>query len=128
MAFTINGELVEDSVVRAESSALRPQYETVARDMDPIEAEMQLRDWSRENVIERVLLRQEAAADPEPIAEEAIEETLRSLKSPATARSEDLRKDVEIRMRVDRLVQRITSKVAPPKHKEVTEYYRKNKE
>src|SRR5260370_21214684 len=96
--------------------------------MDPMEAEMQLRDWSRENVIERVLLRQEAAADPEPIAADAIEETLGSLKSPVTARSEDLRKDVEIRMRVDRLVEKITSKVAPPKHKEVTEYYRKNKE
>jgi parvulin-like peptidyl-prolyl isomerase len=134
MAFTVNGELVEDSVIRAESSALRPQYETVARDMDPIEAEMQLRDWSRENVIERVLLRQEAAADPEPIAAEAVEETLRSLNSQrigaATVmeRSEEVRKDVEIRMRVDRLVERITSKVAPPKHKEVTEYYRKNKE
>jgi parvulin-like peptidyl-prolyl isomerase len=128
MAFTVNGELVEDSVIRAESSALRPQYETVARDMDPIEAEMQLRDWSRENVIERVLLRQEAAADPEPISAEAIEETLRSLNSPVTERSDDFRKDVEIRMRVDRLVERITSKVAPPKHKEVTEYYRKNKE
>lgn len=43
-------------------------------------------------------------------------------------RSEDVRRDLEIRMRVDRLVERITSKVAPPKHKEVTEYYRKNKE
>jgi peptidyl-prolyl cis-trans isomerase C/foldase protein PrsA len=134
MAFTVNGELVEDFVIRAESSALRPQYETVARDMDPIEAEMQLRDWSRENVIERVLLRQEAAADPEPISPEAIEETLRSLQSQrigaATVmeRSEDVRRDLEIRMRVDRLVERITSKVAPPKHKEVTEYYRKNKE
>ena len=67
MAFTVNGELVEDSVIRAEASALRPRYETVARQMDPIEAEMQLREWSRENVIERVLLRQEAAVDPEPL-------------------------------------------------------------
>src|SRR5262249_42040331 len=49
MAFTVNGELVEDSVVRAEVSALRPRYEEVARNMDPIEAEMQLREWSREN-------------------------------------------------------------------------------
>ena len=55
MAFTVNGELVEDSVVRAEASALRPRYEEVAQSMDPIESEMQLRDWSRENVIEREL-------------------------------------------------------------------------
>src|SRR6266704_841718 len=78
MAFTVNGELVEDSVIRAEASALRPRYEEVARNMDPIEAEMQLREWSRENVIERVLLRQEAASDPDPIPVEAIEQTLQS--------------------------------------------------
>src|SRR4030081_2160084 len=112
MAFTVNGELIEDSVIRAESNCLRPQYEAVAQDMDPIEAEMQLREWSRENVIERVLLRQEAAADPEPLSTEAIEETLRAIQShpgaQATCRTEEgaeeLRKDVEIRMRVDRLV------------------------
>ena len=128
MAFTVNGEMVEDSVIRAESSALRPQYEAAVQGMDPIEAEMQLRDWSRENVIERVLLRQEAASDPEPIPVEAIEETLRSLQSRAPGGEGALRKDLEIRMRVDRLLEKTTSKVAPPKHKEVTEYYRKNKE
>ncbi len=125
MAFTVNGELVEDSVIRAESNALRPQYEVVAQDMDPVEAEMQLRDWSRENVIERVLLRQEAASDPEPIPLEAIEETLHTFQSGG---EQELRQDVEIRMRVDRLVAKITAKAAPPKHKEVSEYYRKNKE
>src|ERR1700681_4958091 len=128
MAFTVNGELVEDSVSRAESSALRPQYEAAVQGMDPIEAEMQLRDWSRENVIERVLLRQEAASDPEPIPVEAVEETLRSLQSRTPDAEGELRKDLEIRMRVDRLLEKTTSKVAPPKHKEVTEYYRKNKE
>jgi parvulin-like peptidyl-prolyl isomerase len=128
MAFTVNGELVEDSVIRAESNALRPQYEAAVQGMDPIEAEMQLRDWSRENVIERVLLRQEAAGDPEPIAIQAIEETLRSLKSRTLEGEEELRKDIEIRMRVDRLLEKTTSKVSPPKHKEVSEYYRKNKE
>src|SRR5262249_11201805 len=127
MAFTVNGELVDDSVVRAEASSLRPRYEEVARNMDPIEAEMQLRDWSRENVIERVLLRQEAASDPEPIPREKIEETLQSVRAKAGA-EEDLRKDIEIRMRVDRLLEKITSKVSRPKHKDVADYYRKNKE
>ncbi len=136
MAFTVNGEVVDDSVVRAESSALRPQYESVAQGMDPIEAEMQLRDWSRENVIERVLLRQEAGNDPEPLPAEAVEENLKAVQSQPSGSAacampggaEDLRKDIEIRMRVDRLLDRITSKASPPKHKEITEYYRKNKE
>jgi parvulin-like peptidyl-prolyl isomerase len=128
MAFTVNGELVDDSLVRAEASALRPRYEEVAQGMDPIEAEMQLREWSKENVIERVLLRQEAAADPEPIPAEALEQTLQSMRAQPDANESEMRKDVEIRMRVDRLLEKITSKVAPPKHKELSEYYRKNKE
>src|SRR5207247_10773563 len=74
-----------------------------------------------------VLLRQEAASDPEPIPPEAVEEKLRNAKAKA-GNEEDLRKDIEIRMRVDRLLEKITSKVSPPKHKEVGEYYRKNKE
>ena len=114
MAFTVNGELVEDSVVRAEASALRPRYQEVAQNMDPIEAEKQLREWSRENVIERVLLRQEAAGDPDPISAAAVEETLQSLRAQAANDPEELRKDIEIRMRVDRLLEKVTGKVAPP--------------
>ena len=128
MAFTVNGELVEDSVVRAEASALRPRYQEVAQNMDPIEAEKQLREWSRENVIERVLLRQEAAGDPDPISAAAVEETLQSLRAQAANDPEELRKDIEIRMRVDRLLEKVTGKVAPPKHKEISDYYRKNKQ
>jgi len=68
--------------------------------MDPAEAEKQLRDWSCENIIERVLLRQEAAKDGEG----------------------------EIEARIERLLEKITSKVSPPRHKDVTEYFRKNKQ
>src|SRR5438445_13711362 len=109
MAFTVNGELVEDSVIRAEASALRPRYEEVAQNMDPIEAEMQLRDWSRENVIERVLLRQEAASDPDPISPEALEQTISSIRAQ-TGDPEELRNDIEIRMRVDRLLEKNAGK------------------
>ena len=127
MAFTVNGELVDDSAIRAEMRALRPRYEAVARGMDPIEAEKQLRDWSRENVIERVLLRQEAAGDPEPIPGDAIAEALGAIP-PQPGQDEERRKDVEIRLRVERLLARMTSKVSPPRHKEIGDYYRKNKE
>src|ERR1044071_8552289 len=98
MAFTVNGELVEDAAVRAEIKALRPHYESAAHGLDPIAAEAQLREGSRENVIERVLLRQEAEADPEPVP----------------AGIED-----EIQFRIDRLLAKITSNISPPKHKDV---------
>src|SRR4051812_13739950 len=120
MAFTVNGELVEDSAVREEVRAMRPRYESVARGMDPMEAEAQLRAWSGENVIERVLLRQDAVSDPAPIPAEAIEEQLQ--QTPA-----DTREDVELRLKIERLVSRVTGKIAKPKHKEISEYYRKTR-
>ena len=59
MALIINGERIEDSVIRQEAAMLRPRYQEMISGMDPVAAEMQLRDWSRENIVERVLLRQD---------------------------------------------------------------------
>src|SRR5437879_7457838 len=53
-------------------------YEEMVDGMDPVAKEMQLWDWSRETVIERTLLRQEALKDPEPRSEEHTSE----LQSP----------------------------------------------
>src|SRR5258706_3890460 len=125
MPFPVNGELVEDSTVRAEMRALRPRYEAMARGLDRTQAEAQLQDWSRENIIERVLLRQRAVSDPEPISQEAIEEALRSMEP---GDEEQLRKEIEVRLRIERVLARVVGKVSPPRHKDVTEYYRKNKE
>lgn len=101
MPILVNGERIEDSVVREEIAAMRPRYEEVMADMDPLEREIQLKDWARENVIERVLLRQEAErqADLSCLPEE----------------------------RIERFVERLTASVPPPKLKQITDYYRANK-
>src|SRR5436853_5940596 len=123
MPFTVNGELVEESVIRAEMRALRPRYESVARGMDRAQAEAQLRDWSRDNIIERVLLRQHALSDPRPIPAEAIDEAV-SAHTPQAGAEEQLRKELEVRLRIERLLDQVTSKVSQPRHKDVTDYYR----
>ena len=113
---------------------MRPRYEEMMADMDPVEREMQLREWSRENVIERVLLRQTALADPEPVPADAIEpivERARAQSSgqPGCAIDEDeIRREAEIQLKVERLVARITAKVSPPRQKDLTDYYRKHQE
>jgi len=53
MAFIVNGERIEDSVIKQEVERLRPDYERVFVDQEPKERETQLLDWSRENVISR---------------------------------------------------------------------------
>ena len=66
-------------------------------------------EWARENVIEKVLLRQAAMADPE---------------SDTTV----LPEQEEVGQRVARLVAKLTAKVPAPKKKDVTEFYRKNRD
>ena len=72
----INGEKVDDRLVQEETERLRPDYyrymETRAPEKDPEALEKQLMDWARENVVERVLLRQAALEDPDPVPEEEL--------------------------------------------------------
>ena len=69
MAWFVNGEVVDDAAVRDEARMMRPQYMESIGAMDPIDAEMQLREWARENVIERMLLKAAALSDPTRPAE-----------------------------------------------------------
>ncbi|MGH9626943.1 MAG: peptidylprolyl isomerase [Bryobacteraceae bacterium] len=136
MTLIVNGETIDDSIIRAEANALRPQYEAMVEGLDPVAAEIQLRDWSRENVIERVLLRQEALNDPEPLPPDEIEKALQEIKSQTAgqpgcntlAADDILKRDVETRLRLDRLIRKVTGKVSPPKNKDIGDYYRKNQE
>ncbi|MFN9457508.1 MAG: hypothetical protein ACK6D7_09055 [Acidobacteriota bacterium] len=82
MGLLINGEYVSDALIRQEMASLRPHYEAMMADMEPVAREVQLKDWSRENVIERVLLRQEAARRHPAIPPDQVNERLTSLLPP----------------------------------------------
>src|SRR5690242_11976045 len=111
MALLINGELVNDSVIRQETAALRQQV-AGAIEGDPVEIEMRLREQAQENVIDRTLLRQEARKDPEPIAAEQIEQAFTAIRSQSAVKAgcdpraddDELRREIEARLRVDRLL------------------------
>ena len=141
MGLQINGEYVDDVIIRQEAASMRPRYEEMMQDMDPIAREMQLRDWARENVIERVLLRQVASADPEPVPAEEIEERLTALFPPAgdledceagTTRAgvdkEAARADIEAQIRVERLIRKVGENAPKPKAKEIADFYKKNRD
>ena len=132
MPLTINGERVEDSIIRDEANGMRPRYEEMMQDMDPIEREIQLKEWARENVIERTLLKQEAWKDPTPVPAEQIDEAVASIEEQAGIHTKcvdpNARHEVETRIRLERLVAKVSSRVARPKHKDAVEYYKKNKQ
>jgi parvulin-like peptidyl-prolyl isomerase len=136
MPLSVNGEIIDESLVRQEAAALRPRMIEAMAGEDPIALEMRVKEWARENVIERVLLRQTAAADPEPIDVELLERAVAQVRDQTPGQTgcifptqeDELRKEVETQLRVDRLVERLTAKVSAPRHKDVVEHYRKHKD
>ena len=136
MPWYVNGELVDDTQVRDEARMMRPRYLESVTDMDPVEAEVQLREWARENVIERMLLKQVALADTEPVPDDVIEKSLEAARSEVgglvgcgTRNSDaEIREQVETEYRLQRLVSRIHAGVKPPPEREVAAYYKKNRE
>jgi parvulin-like peptidyl-prolyl isomerase len=143
MSLQVNGETIDDAVVASEAEALRSRFrqltpeQRTAYGLDPAGMEQRARDWSRENVIERTLLRQEALKDDEPVPAALLDEALEELKkrhggeeqfSLTHTDDKQLRQDLEARVRLDRLLGRINAKVSPPKRKEIAEHYRKQRE
>ena len=143
MALLINGERIEDDEITREAQTMRQSFEQIPleqrerRGLDGSQLERNLWEWSRENVIERTLLRQEAQKDEDPVPAELVENALEEIKknqrgeeqfSLSNTGDAELRAEIETRIRLDRLIGRITEKVKPPKSKDIAEHYRKNRE
>lgn len=136
MPLEINGELIEDAVIRAEAQVLRPRYTEMLAENDPITGEMQLRAIARNMVIERVVLQQETSKDTEPIAAEALDHALSSLRAQSSGggscitpmNESTVLEDARQQIRLERMIGKAVSKVAKPKQKELVDYYRKHPE
>ena len=67
MTLYVNGEAVDGQRIIDEANKLRPLHDATFADMPQDEREQQLMEWSRENVVEAVLLRQAALGDVGPV-------------------------------------------------------------
>lgn len=114
MPLRINEELIDDAVIREEIRTLRLRLAEAMPQEHPATIDARAKEWARENVIERILLRQAALADAEPVPAEVIE------KSEGNA-------EVELRFRVERLAIRHAGRIAPPRNKDVVDYYRQHR-
>jgi len=139
MAIVVNGEKIEDTAIKQEVERLRPDYERVFADQDPKERENQLLDWSKENVIERILINQEAQTNGQVIPPDQIESALAKLKEQyadqeqlykdfGTEDDEKIKMEIEKQMRVEQTLDQISKDVPKPSTAAVQEYYDKNKE
>ena len=139
MALIVNGEKIEDAVIQREVERLRPRYEHVFADRKPDEREAQLLDWSRENVVEMVLLRQEAKKDADKIPEAEVESVLARMKGQyddqqelykelSAENDEKIKEIIELQMRVERKLKDICKDLPKPSQAAVEQYYEENKE
>ena len=139
MTLIVNGERIEDSMIKQEAERLRPDYERVFADQSAEKREAQLMDWSRENVLERVLINQEVRTNGPEIPKDQIDSALARLKEQYAdeeqlykdfdAENDDkIRKDIELQMKVERKMEEVCRDLPKPSKQAIREYYEQNQE
>lgn len=139
MALIVNGEKIEDSAIQQEAERLRPDYDRVFADQEPEEREAQLLDWSRENVIEKVLICQEAEKNGEKIPPERVKETLVKLKEQYddpkklyedfnAESDEQVERDIARQMKVEQRINHVCENLPKPSKAAIQKYYEENQE
>ena len=139
MSLYINGERIDQASIDDEIQRLRPSYERAFADQSPGDRQRQLAEWSRENVIEAVIFRQEAHKAYPVIDDRLIEQTLgqllaqegedgpiRQQLNAGQTHAQALRDQLADQIRHDQLMQKLTSDIADPTDKQVAKYYEQN--
>ncbi len=138
MTLIVNGEKIKDTVITDEFERLKPEYQQVFCDQTPEEQKTQLADWSRENVIERVLICQEAKNNGPDIPVEEVDSALaemkeqyeqqgRELKDPSPDEEKQLRENIELQLKIKYLTENICKAIDPPTDKAIRAFYEENK-
>ena len=139
MTLIVNGEKIEATEIQQEAERLRPRYEEVFADKDPKERDAQLLEWSRENVVERVLLRQEAKANGGAVPAEEVEAALAKLKEQyekpealyealGLDSDEKIKETIALQMQTERKINEIYEAAPEPSDEEARRHYDENKE
>jgi len=143
MPLIVNGEEVPEAAIAQEAQSLMQRFQQLTPEQRAQngfdDAAMQARadEWARENLIERALMRQQAAADKSPIPDEPVEKAVEAMTKriggeekfkEAGVTPELLRSEAELSIRLDRLLASVTASVKDAKSKDVAAFYRKNKD
>jgi parvulin-like peptidyl-prolyl isomerase len=139
MALIVNGEKIDDSVIQREFERLRPDYERVFKDQPKEDNEQQLLEWSRENVIERVLINQYAKKHGQAMPQEQIEAAFEKMKKQyqdlgqstekLTADQEKkIKQEIELQLKAEQILHDVCKNITDPSDEEARKFYNENKE
>lgn len=140
----VNGEAAPQGALESEVNGLMARFKQLsAEDLErhgfstPEDMQRRALEWASENVVERMLLRQEALKDKEPVAEEILQNAVAQAYErfggkekfiEAGLTEEEARQDAEAEIKIERLINTLTAKIKPAKQKEVADYYRKHRQ
>ena len=139
MTLIVNGQKIEEETIKREFERLKPHYEQAFKDQPLKEQKAQLLDWSKENVIEMVLIRQEAKANGAPIPKEELDSIFAKMKEQY-AEQEQFYKDfeteddvkiketIELQIKVERRLEDIAKDLPQPSKEDIDKFYDQNKE
>jgi parvulin-like peptidyl-prolyl isomerase len=127
----INGEFVDDALVRLEAAQLKERMRAETNEGDALGIELRARETAREMIIERTVLRQAAQKDPRPIPSAAVESALAEYYKQSPQQSscllprdqEMLRSNIEVDLRIGRFLAATTQKVPKPTGKQISNFY-----
>ena len=139
MTVYVNGEEIDDQTIQTEMDRLAPQYEQLVTKLDTEGGKKQLYEWSKENLIEQVLIRQAAHQKIKNVPAEQIDHTFDQAVEYYGSQDEFLkqnglgeqdiakiRKDIEERIKIESFLKKITSEIPDPSEKQIRKYYESN--
>jgi parvulin-like peptidyl-prolyl isomerase len=139
MSLIVNGEKIYPEFIEQEMTVLRPKYQQTFQDQSVEQQEKQLREWAKENIIEKTLLFQTAMKDPKPVEQHIIEMEYKNLlegfageknfldKNGLTQKDiGKVKKDIEQQFRIKRLIEKLQNQIDNISEKEARDFYDQN--
>ncbi len=144
MKLTVNGEEAPQGALEAEVSGLMGRFRQLSQEEAQnfgftTRESMQQRaaEWGQENVVERMLLRQEALTDDEPVPADTVQKAVDAAVERCGGKEKfeedgfteaEARQDAEAEVKIERLINKLTAHIKPAKTKEIAEFYRKHRD
>src|SRR5688572_10089246 len=135
MGLLINGERIDDAVLDSEFSGIKAYFESLGN-VSCCERNDEFRGYARQNIVARVLLSQEALRNHPPVPDAQVDEAIAKLKEEhggeqrffqsigaGPEQMETIRRDVEVNLRVRRMLEKLSEHDPAPTDAELRAYY-----
>ena len=129
MSIIVNKETIKDTEIQEEFDRLLPYYNQHVRGNNPDASDKQLYTWAKENLIERMLLKQTVKNDKEKTAGSKINKLYNKHKNDFDKKipEEKIKKELELQIKYEQLIKKINKTVNKPVDEEIKKYYEEHK-